>query len=257
MLNFIGQILPYLAGGIFIAGMGWRLWTWLRTPVPFKMTLSPAPVGTAQRFIKIGQELLIFKTLRQSDRRLWLWAWMMHLCLAAIIGGHITGIYFLGQQFTALGLSINESVKLSTILGSLSGILIFASLVALLYRRTSNAEVKRLSDPADYFDILLLLAVVISGLHMRLTSLEVDLPAIRTYLGSLMTFKPVSTPQNWIFISHYFLVNILLAYLPFSKMLHMTGFFVNKAMMTATPPVYPSSLNASNISAFRKGGVSE
>lgn len=246
MLFFIGQVFPYFAAGVFIIGMTWRVGTWLRVPVPFPLTLSPRPVNTMGRIGRVCRELLLFPSLWCSDRGLWLWAWLMHVSLAMIIGGHIVGISSIGLQFMDIGFTAGQSLALSALLGTSSGLLILVALIILLYRRTAIPEIKRLSDPADYFDLLLILSIVISGLHMRMTSLDVDLMAIRAYLGGIIHFRPTPIPHEWIFVSHFFLVNVLLIYIPFSKLVHFAGSVVNQSLLVAPPPVYPSPIKANS-----------
>lgn len=241
MLFLIGQVIPYFAAGVFIVGMIWRIITWLKCPVPFQLTMFPAPTDTAGRAMAIGKELILLDSLRRSDKGLWLGAWLMHIGLFAVIGGHIVGISQLGLQFTAFGLSQSQSVSMSAIMGTTAGLVLLAALVVLFYRRTAVPEIKRMSSPADYFDILLLLAIVVSGMHMRLTTLEVNLAEIRSYLGGLMTFSPTVVPHNWIFLSHFFLVNVLLVYFPFSKLMHLAGFFATRSLIVAPPPAYPTA----------------
>lgn len=262
MLFFIGQIFPYLAAGIFLVGMIWRVGTWLRVPVPFQLTLSPVPVTMSGRIWTVGKELLLFSSLWRGDRGLWLWAWLMHATLAMVIVGHIVGISNIGLQFTAMGFTASQSLALSAFMGTSTGIVMLAALCVLLYRRTAVPEVKRLSDPSDYFDLLLILSIVVSGLHMRMTSLDVDLMAIRAYLGGIISFQPTPIPKEWIFVSHFFLVNMLLIYIPFSKLMHLAGSFVNRAMLVAAPPVYPTTIkaNSANVSAnvrLWEGGKSQ
>ncbi|MCX7781106.1 MAG: respiratory nitrate reductase subunit gamma [Negativicutes bacterium] len=240
MLYFIGQVFPYIAMGVFLAGLAWRVLTWLKAPVPFQLTMFPAPASAVERVTAVGKQLCLFTPLYKGDRTLWFWAWIMHVSLALVIVGHIVGIYFLTQQFTLIGLSPKASTLLSESLGTVAGIMLLLSLLALFYRRTAIAEVKRLSDPADYFDLLLILAVVITGMHMRLPTVHVDLPVIRTYLGGLLTLQPVPIPENWLFISHFLLVNILMIYFPFSKLVHLLGSVVSRAMISEAPPVYPT-----------------
>lgn len=240
MLYFIGQIFPYIAAGVFLAGMLWRVWTWLKVPVPFALTLSPSPTTLPAKAAAVGKELALFRGLWSGDRGLWLAAWFMHVSLVMVIGGHIVGISTLGNEFTAIGLTPGQSKNLSGVMAVISGVVLLITLLMLLYRRTAVPEVKRLSDPADYFDLMLILAVVISGLHMRLTSLEVDLAVIRTYMAGIISFHPVAIPNEWIFISHFFLVNLLLLYFPFSKLVHLAGSIVNRLMLVASPPAYPS-----------------
>jgi nitrate reductase gamma subunit len=52
--------------------------------------------------------------------------------------------------------------------------------------------------------------------------------------------QPVPIPRRWTFVSHYTLVNILLLCFPFSKLIHMVGFFFGRALVTQAPPVYPT-----------------
>jgi len=253
MLFFIGQVLPYIAAAVFIVGTCRRIVIWLRVPVPFPLTLFPAANTNTDRVLAIGREILIFDSLRRGDRWLWLWALLLHISLAFIIIGHIAGIYYLTKQFTLVGLSAEASSTLSAWLGSICGVVFFAALLVLFYRRLTIPEVKRLSDPADYFVLGLLSAIVVTGMYMRLVS-DVDLPAVRAYLGGLFTLHPVPIPQNWIFISHFTLVNILLLYFPFSKLIHMAGIIINRAMITELPPVYPTPTGSSRSASFSEGG---
>lgn len=250
MLYFVGQVLPYIAGSIFIIGVAYRIMSWLKAPVPFQLTLFPAPKDGAGRVMAVGTELVLFKSLLKNDKSLWLWAWLMHVALAMVIGGHVVGIYYLMNQFTLIGLTPHASQAMSAALGTVAGIILMVSLIVLFYRRTAVPEVKRLSDPADYFDLLLVLSVVITGNHMRLPSVHVDLPAIKAYLGGLLTFNPVAIPDNGIFIAHFLMVNILLIYFPFSKLMHMAGFLVNRAMLTEAAPVYPTPAGTAPRSPF-------
>lgn len=240
MLYFIGQVFPYIAVGVFVAGLVWRVLSWLKVPVPFQLTMFPAPQTTAGRIMTVGKQLSLFTSLYKSDRTLWFWAWIMHVSLAMVIVGHIVGIGYLTQQFCLIGFSPTASTALSIALGTISGLALLISLVVLFYRRTAIPEVKRLSDPADYFDLLLILTIVITGMHMRLPSVHCDLESIRAYIVGLLTFNPIPIPENSIFIAHFFFVNILLMYFPFSKLVHLVGSVVNRAMLVEAPPAYPT-----------------
>jgi len=124
------------------------------------------------------------------------------------------------------------------------------ALIVLFYRRLAEPEVKKLSDPADYIDLLFILVIVITGNHMRLPGVEVDLPAVRAYMGSLLAFSPAPIPDNDVFIAHFTTVMLFLIYFPFSKMLHFAGFIVNRAMLTEAVPVYPTPAGTPLRSAF-------
>jgi nitrate reductase gamma subunit len=255
MLFIIGEIVPYIAVAIFVMGMAWRVKTWMGAPVPFQITLFPAPDSSVGRVTAIGKELLFFSSLRRGGSGgLWFWAWSMHIMLAMIIMGHVVGIYYLTHQFTLVGLTEAASSRLSAFFGTVAGIGFFVALVALLYRRLTVPEVKRLSDPADYFDIALLLGVLVTGMMMRAPGVDADLPAIRAYLGSLIMFQPMPMPHEGIFAVHFFLVNLFLIYFPFSKLVHLAGFFVNRAMLVEAAPMYPTRKGISRDARVLKGG---
>lgn len=250
MLYFIGQILPYIAGSIFLIGVVYRVMSWLKAPVPFQLTLFPAPKDGAGRVTAIATEMALFKSLYKNNKSLWLWAWLLHISLAMVIGGHVVGIYYLMNQFTLVGLTPADSQALSSVFGTIAGIILMVALVVLFWRRISEPEVKRLSDPADFFDLILLLMIVITGNHMRLPNVHVDLAAIKAYMGGLLTFNPIPIPDNLVFIGHFLLVNIFLIYFPFSKLMHLVGFFVNRLMLVEAPPVYPTPAGTPARSAF-------
>jgi nitrate reductase gamma subunit len=253
MLFFIGQVLPYIAAAVFIIGTCRQIVVWLRAPVPFPLTLFPAESANPGRMSDIGREILFFDSLRRGDKWLWLWVWLLHISLVFIIIGHIAGIYYLTRQFMLIGFSAEASSSLSAWLGTIFGVIFLVSLLALFCRRMTIPEVKRLSDPADYFVLGLLLAIAVTGMLMRLVS-DVGLPAVRAYIAGLFTLHPVPIPKSWLFISHFTLVNILLLYFPFSKLIHMVGIFISRAMVTEPPPVYPTPPGTNRSVSFSEGG---
>jgi len=244
MQFFLGCVLPYLAFAVFLAGMAWRTWNWLRRPVPFAITLYPAQSRPAARVAAAAKELLLFRSLYHGDRGLWLWAWLMHFSLALIVVGHVVGLSLVGRQFCYLGASAETSTFMSGLIGTTTGLVFAVSLLALFYRRTAVPEAKRLSDPADYFALALLLAVAVTGLHMRLAWLAADQAEVRSYLAGLLTFRPVPLPREPIFVVHFTLVSVLLLYFPFSKLVHLTGAFASQALLLQSPPVYPTPAGA-------------
>jgi len=236
----IGGIFPSIALMVFICGTALRIITWLRVPVPFQLTLFPEQKGTTGKTAAVAGEFLFFRTLYRENRLLWLWVWLFHLSLALILIGHVLGIHFLRRQFTLIGAEPDTSIRLSTALGSLMGAVIVISLGALLCRRLFNGELRKLSEPLAWFDLLLLLAVAVSGLCMYLPGYHVELPLVRTYMESLFIFRPTPLPPFTLFKIHFLLVNFLFLYFPFSQLIHSAGFFVNRAMLVETSPIFPS-----------------
>jgi nitrate reductase gamma subunit len=81
--------------------------------------------------------------------------------------------------------------------------------------------------PADYFALFLILGIGISGVLMR-QFIKVDLLKVKELTVSLANFHPVMPDGiGLIFYVHLFLVSCLMAYFPFSKLMHAPGVFLS------------------------------
>jgi nitrate reductase gamma subunit len=236
----IGMVLPYVALSVFLAGMLFRIAGWLRTPVPFHLTLFPSPGSRMGKIGTIVVELVLCRTLYRADKLLWSCVWLFHLSLFMVIFGHVFGIYFLRDQFVLIGFRPELSQILSVFLGGLTGAIMVFSLLALLCRRIFNREVRRLSAPDTYFDLILLLAIAITGILMYVPGFHTELPDVRGYMAGLLLLDPAPLPRSPVFVTHFLLVNLLLLYFPFSRLVHLAGFFVDRLMLAEAAPVYPT-----------------
>ena len=80
----------------------------------------------------------------------------------------------------------------------------------------------------DYFPLLLLLGIAVTGYLMRYTTAKADLIEVKELAMGLLSFHPViPAGLDSIFYLHIFLVSVLIAYFPFSKLLHMAGVFMS------------------------------
>ncbi|MCP5109747.1 MAG: menaquinol oxidoreductase, partial [bacterium] len=108
-----------------------------------------------------------------------------------------------------------------------TGVILVAALAYLLARRLFDAQVKYLSLFTDYFALFLLLGLATSGLLMRYFS-KVDIVAIKQLGVGLVTLSPIVPASiGPLFFVHLFLLSTLLAYFPFSKLVHMPGVFLS------------------------------
>ena len=106
--------------------------------------------------------------------------------------------------------------------------LVFMAAVTYLFiRRIVIPQIRYLSLPADYFPLLLLLTIGTTGILTRYFT-KVDLLKVKELAMGIIAFKPV-VPEGIgvIFFIHLFLVSILLAYFPFSKLMHAGGVFLS------------------------------
>ena len=104
---------------------------------------------------------------------------------------------------------------------------ILAALGFLLARRLFEPQVRYISFASDFFPLLLIGAIATTGVLMRYF-VRVDVTAIKQLAMSLATFSPaVPAGVGSLFFAHLFLICVLLAYFPFSKLLHAPGVFMS------------------------------
>jgi nitrate reductase gamma subunit len=100
---------------------------------------------------------------------------------------------------------------------------ILAALAFLLARRLFEPQVRYISFASDFFPLLLIGAIAITGVLMRYF-VRVDVTSIKQLAMSLATFSPaVPAGVGSLFFAHLFLICVLLAYVPLLKLLHAPG----------------------------------
>jgi nitrate reductase gamma subunit len=225
---FVGAVLPYTAALVFVAAMAYRFRVWFITPQPAKMTLFPAPEGSVTA--SILADVLFFPRLFKSDRNLWFMSWIFHASLALVAVGHLrvaTGL--IDRMLFSIGLSEDGVHWMSDTLGGAAGIVMIATGLLLLGRRMAVARVREVSDVSDYFALCLLISIIATGDLMRFGE-PFDLEETRLWARSLLAFSPV-VPTSPLFLTHALLAQLLIVYIPFSKILHFGAVFFTQALV--------------------------
>lgn len=228
-LNFmICGVLPYMAGAIFVAGMGHRLLGWRFTPRPSTMMLFPAPSDSLWR--TVVAEAFLWPSLFRGDRLLWLTSWPFHCALALVLVGHIRAFSGLADALPpALGMTSGGIETASSVLGGAAGIPLLGTTALLLARRIVLGRVREISGFDDYFSLLLLLSVFVTGELMRADS-SIYITSTRAWARSLADLSP-AVPERPLLTMHLLCVELLVAYIPFSKMMHFGGIFFSRALL--------------------------
>jgi len=218
----VGVILPPVTFVVFVAAMLNRIWVWKKLPQP-RMTLFPtSSKGTTAAVVK---ETLLFPSLFKGDKILWAMSWLFHAMLALIFIGHLRVVTDLPWLWSALHI---DADAMSAVVGGAAGMAILVMVVLLIARRFWWDRVREISAPADYFALFLILAIVLTGNAMRIGG-HFDLAATRQYFASLIMLQWPTVPQNGWFLTHFFLGQMLLLYMPFSKIMHFGGVFFTQA----------------------------
>jgi nitrate reductase gamma subunit len=246
-------VLPYLAAALFIAGFIYRVVMWAQSPVPFNIPTTCGqessldwiksdrfenPRSTWDVAVRMILEILFFRSLFRNsraqqvqDRRLvyggsrWLWliSLLFHWSLFFILVRHLRFFTepILPPALWVSGLDGVFQLALPTLF--ITDFIVLITLTCLFIRRIAFSQWRYLSLASDYLALLLIAAVVISGVLMR-SVFKADLLAVKQLALSMLMFQPslpagISLP----FSIHLVLACSLIAYFPFSKMMHAPG----------------------------------
>jgi nitrate reductase gamma subunit len=255
--TLFGVVLPYLAFAIFIIFFIAKVFDWAKAPVPFRIPTTcgqatslpwskqnklDCPSTTAGVIGRMFLEVFLFRSLFRntkaeihegpklaygSSKYLWLFGLLFHYSFLTIALRHlrfftdpipafVAALEF-GDGFMQVGVPVLYQTDL----------VFLGALTFLLLRRLVMANLRYISLPADYFPLLLLLGIGITGVLMRYV-VRVDVVSIKMLTQGLVTFKPfVAAGVTNIFFVHLFLITVLLAYFPFSKLMHAGGVFLS------------------------------
>lgn len=227
----VGGVLPYVAATVFVLGVVYRMWSWRRLAQPGPMTLYPTKGSSCKELVK---EALFFPSLFRGDKTLWSFAWSFHVALALAFIGHVRlAMEAIDGGLTVLPLRSGAMASLAAAAGSCAGLVLLSCLLLLLGRRIFVARVREISAGADYFALLLLVAVITSGMVMRFAGAQFHLATARAWLSSLFAFAPV-VPASPALVVHLFCAELLVLYVAFSKLMHFGGFFLTFPLIKRT-----------------------
>jgi len=104
---------------------------------------------------------------------------------------------------------------------------LLAAVAYLAVRRVVIPSVRYISLASDFFPLILIFGIAFSGIMMRYVT-KIDINAAKQLTLGLVTFHP-TVPEGIgaIFYIHLFFVCTLLAYFPFSKLMHLGGIFLS------------------------------
>lgn len=249
-------IVPYAALAVFLAGFCRRVLRWAWVPVPFRIPVTcgqqkSLPWIRASKLdnpstrwgvlIRMAGEILLFRSLFRNNRArlagkrlilgeskyLWLGALAFHWALLLILLRHLRLLIEPVPAWVNALERVDSFFQIGAPQLYLSDVIFPVALLYLLFRRFRDPMVRYISLFADYFALLLLLGIAISGVLMRYF-VRTDVVAVKQLVLSLVTFRPADPHAlSLLFLAHLLLVCALAAYFPFSKLMHAGGVFLS------------------------------
>jgi len=261
-----GVVIPYVAFVIFLAAFVRRVMCWARSAVPFRIPTTCGqqkslswikqnkidnPYNSIGVILRMALEILCFRSLFRNTKNalsdgktivhsweIWLWVFALafHYSFLVVLLRHLR--FFLEPVSACVRLLeffdgfmriefVDSFIQVGLPGLFLSGLVLVAATVFLLLRRILIPQVRYISLASDFFPLFLIIAIAGSGIFMRYIA-KVDIVGIKELAIGLVTFHPVISENiSGAFFIHIFLVSILLAYFPFSKLMHLAGVFLS------------------------------
>lgn len=256
---FFGIVFPYLAVLTFLIGFIVKVMGWAASAVPFRIPTTCGqqkslpwikqncidnPDTASGVFVRMVLEIFLFRSLFRNTKAafnrnvsnrlsysweifLWLGALAFHYSFLVVVLRHFR--FFTSPVPSCLTwLEYVDGIVQIGLPGLfLSGVVLLAATLFLLSRRIFDAKVAYISQAADYFPLFLIIGIAATGIAMRYFT-KVDIIGIKTLTMGLATFAPV-IPEGvgGLFYGHVFMVSVLFAYFPASKLMHAGGVFLS------------------------------
>jgi nitrate reductase gamma subunit len=218
-LTVLYALLFYLATAALVGGVAYRCWVYARTPQPLKIPIPPAPTTRRGVALRMLVEATLFRSLFRSNKWIWLFGWIFHVALAAVLARHL-------RYFTE---PVWAWVALIQPFGLYAGFAMLAGLAGLWARRFLVDRVRYISSPSDHLMLALLVAIAASGLAMKYLA-HTDIVALKAFFLGLMVFDWQELPADPVLLIHLALVAALMTVFPLSKLLHAPGIFFSPSL---------------------------
>jgi len=254
--GLFGVAVPYAAVFLFLAGFIWKVIKWGKSPVPFhipttcgqqkslpwiKHSKFDNPSSTLGVMGRMALEIVLFRSLFRnlktemkdgtvtygSNKWLWLGSLAFHVSFFVVLVRHLRfftePVPFLVNALDAVDGFMQVGIPHLL----MSGVVLLVAAGYLLFRRIFNKQVNYISLAADYFPLFLIIGIALSGILMRYF-IKVDIVKVKELTMGLASFN-TTVPEGigTIFYVHLFLISVLFAYFPFSKLMHLGGIFLS------------------------------
>jgi nitrate reductase gamma subunit len=252
-----GVVVPYAAFIFFVGGMIFRLLKWASSPVPFRIpttcgqqkTLPWIKSSTVENpssglgvIIRMAFEVLAFRSLFRNLKTQTFegsklaygeakWLWMaglaFHYSFAIILFRHLR--FFIEKVPAVIQTAdmLDSFLQIGAPLLYMTDVALLGAVTYLLIRRVFLPQVRYISLAADYFPLFLIFGIGLTGVLMRYFT-KTDIVSVKMLAIGLISFKPVVAETIApVFFVHLFLISMLFAYFPLSKLVHMGGVFLS------------------------------
>ena len=269
MLNVWLCLLVYISFVFFVCAFAMKAIKYARMPIHLRWELYPVAheVGHASggsyleeldwwtkprkqsllgELRYMAREGLLFEKCYRKNRGLWYFTYPFHMGLFLLIGWLF--LLFIGALMIASGVSITDSastwamlIHYLTVGVGVAGLMLGAlGCIGLIIKRSTDENLRLYTSPIDYFNLSLILAILLSGLSSWYF-FDPSFAAAREFIKSLITLGPVAnlSPAMVIGVT---LFCMFLIYMPFTHMMHgLAKYFTYHKVAWQDEPNLPGS----------------
>jgi nitrate reductase gamma subunit len=252
-----GVVIPYAAFVIFVVGMVMRIMKWAGSPVPFRIPTTTgqqkslpwikhstieSPATGLGVIARMALEVLFFRSLFRNVKTqvheggrlaygeakwLWLAGLAFHYSFAIILFRHLRFFIEKVPAVITTAEALDSFLQIGAPLLYMTDVVLLGAVTYLFLRRVGIPQMRYISLMADYFPLFLIFGIGVTGVLMRYFT-KTDIVSVKMLAIGLISFKP-AVPETIgpIFYAHLFLLSVLFAYFPLSKLVHMSGVFLS------------------------------
>ena len=220
------------SGGSYLEEMNW--WT-----KPLKRSLF----GEIKYMVREG---LLFEKCYRNNRGLWYFTYSFHMGLFLLIGWLL--LLLSGALILMSGASVSGSASAWTMpiyyltmgVGIAGFVLATFGCTGLIIKRSTDEDLRLYTAPRDYFNLVFVLAILVSGLSSWYF-FDRSFTTAREFIKSLITYSPEVNTNPAMLIS-IFLFSLFLVYMPFTPMMHgLAKYFTYHRVFWEDEPNLPGS----------------
>ncbi len=246
------QILMYVAYAFLFLGTGYRAYRMSKMPVHLRWDLYPIPhekgkadyggsyyeesdwwtkpaeVSVSGELKEMAREIFVIQSMFHNNRPLWYFSFPFHMGLYLSVV--FVFLVFFGGLLDLLGISVTadspNTIARIVHLVSLPFGICGAALgtfggIGLFFSRIFRTELRRTSVRSDYFNLVLLVSVFVSGILVWLDK-GIGYGPLNVFIADLIAFRGTEAVSTGLAI-HLVLAATFLIYLPFTHMTHFVG----------------------------------
>ncbi len=257
LVSIFGTVVPYVAIALFLGGFIYKVVKWARIPVPFRIPTTCGqqktlpwiessrfdnPHNTFGVIVRMALEVLFFRSLFRNTRAevkpggnvvygpsKWLWATAIafHYSFLIIFLRHLRFFTEPVPGFVKALQNLDGFFEIGVPVMYLTSVLLVAAVGFLFLRRVVVPQLRYISLANDFFPLFLILGIAVTGILMRHFA-KTDVEGVKALAMGLLSLKPVvPATVDPLFFAHFFLVCVLFAVFPYSKLMHMAGIFMS------------------------------